>query len=66
MINSNLLNNYIKRSKLSISYIAENLNISIDDFIKKKSNIKDFTVNEILKLVELLRIEKNPERVFFI
>ncbi len=65
MINTTLLDNYIKDSGLDISVIAKNLNLSEREFVHKKDNVKDFSVMEILTLCDLLHIVKNQEKVFF-
>ena len=65
MINTTLLDNYIKDSGLDISVIAKNLNLSEHEFVHKKDNIKDFNVSEILILCDVLHIVKEQEKVFF-
>ena len=65
MINTTLLDNYIKDSGLDMSVIAKNLNLSESEFVHKKDNVKDFSVMEILTLCDLLHIVKNQEKVFF-
>ena len=65
MINTTLLDNYIKDSGLDISVIAKNLNLSESEFVHKKDNVKDFSVMEILTLCDLLNIVKEQEKVFF-
>ncbi len=65
MINTTLLDNYIKDSGLDISFIAKNLNLSESEFVHKKDNVKDFSVMEILALCDLLNIVKEQEKVFF-
>ena len=56
MINTTLLDNYIKDSGLDISVIAKNLNLSEREFVHKKDNVKDFSVMEILTLCDLLGV----------
>ena len=65
MINTTLLDNYIKDSGLDISVIAKNLNLSEREFIHKKDNVKDFSVMEILTLCDLLHNITDPVGLFF-
>lgn len=65
MINTTLLDNYIKDSGLDISVIAKNLNLSEREFVHKKDNVKDFSVMEILALCDLLQNITDPVGLFF-
>lgn len=65
MINTTLLDNYIKDSGLDISVIAKNLNLSEREFVHKKDNVKDFSVMEILTLCDILQNITDPVKLFF-
>lgn len=65
MINTTLLDNYIKDSGLDMSVIAENLNLSEREFVHKKDNVKDFSVMEILTLCDILQNITDPVKLFF-
>lgn len=57
MIDTELMLNYIVKGKHSVASLAEKLGLSELNFIKRVGNIDDFTVNEILDLCHILKIE---------
>ena len=67
MTNTSLLREYIKKSGLKISFIAEQLGISRSWLTKKINDEVSFNQYEIADLCRLLHIEttKEKESVFF-
>ncbi len=64
MVNTKLLNEYIKKSGFKIWYLASELGISVNSFNKKRANKQSFLVSEVNKLRRLLQIS-NAASVFF-
>lgn len=65
MINIELLNDAIYRSRIQKKEIAHRLGISYNGFWKKCSGKSDFKVREILKLQEILRLSKQKRNDIF-
>lgn len=65
MVNTKLLDVYIKESGLKVFDIASSLNISEISFWKKKNNIKDFKVSEMDMLCDILNIGADAVNIFF-
>ena len=59
MINTELLLNYIVKSKHYVRDIAGQLNLSELAFIKRVGNMADFSVSEINSLCDILNIPQN-------
>lgn len=65
MVNTELLNQYIKSSGYKVSHICSTLGVSADAFNKKRRNILSFTSSEADKLRILLGIGRDAVNVFF-
>jgi len=65
MINTKLLDNYIKNSGLEVSKVADSLSLSVDEFQNKKNIIRDFTITEIFILCDILHNITDPVELFF-
>ena len=65
MVDTVLLDNYIKRGSFSDKFVADSLNIPEEEFDYKKNNMIEFKVSEIFKLCDILNIVENREKVFF-
>lgn len=65
MVDTVLLDNYIKRGSFSDKFVADSLNIPEEEFDYKKNNMLEFKVSEIFKLCDILNIVENREKVFF-
>ena len=57
MIKTDLLLQYIVKSKRYVRDIAGQLNLSEIAFIKKVGNMADFTISELNKLCDVLNID---------
>lgn len=64
MTNTNLLKAKIVENGLTQKKMAELLKISLQSFNYKVNNKREFTVNEIVKICDLLKIE-NKDTYFF-
>lgn len=67
MTNTKLLKEYIEKSGLKLTYIAEKLEISRSALWKKINNTSPFDQYQIEKLCDLLAIRtlKEKEAIFF-
>lgn len=67
MTDTEKLQEYIDRSGLKQSYIAEQLGLSSYGFARKRDNLSEFLPSEINVLCELLNIQSVQERfeIFF-
>ena len=62
----NLLNEYIKKAGYKKTHIAKELKLSNQGFSNKITGKSDFSVPEILKLCDLLKIKNDVrEKIFF-
>ena len=59
MINTELLLNYIVKSKRDVRDIAGQLNLSDLAFIKRVGNMADFTGEQVNKLCDVLQIPQD-------
>ena len=67
MTDTKLLREWIKKSGLKLSFIAEKLSLSRYGLQRKIENASDFRTGEVAILCELLGISdiKEKERIFF-
>ena len=67
MTNTELLQEKIRGSGYKTGYLAEQMGLSRQGLFLKINNVNDFTVTELQKLCDLLRIESLEERekIFF-
>lgn len=67
MTDTAMLKEYIERSGLKQSYIAEKLGLSSYGFARKRDNVSEFLPSEINALCEILNIQSMEERfaIFF-
>ena len=67
MTDTAMLKEYIERSGLKQSYIAEKLGLSSYVFARKRDNVSEFLPSEINALCEILNIQSMEERfaIFF-
>lgn len=65
-IDTDLLEEYIKKSGLKISYICKFLGITSVSFRRKCNNQNEFRVSEMYTLCDILKIpEEDKEKIFF-
>ena len=64
MTNKELLDEYISKSGLKISYIAEKLGITVQSFGNKRKNLSSFKAAEIYVLCDLLNIGDDKDKIF--
>lgn len=64
MTNTNLLKSEIIKKGMTLTEFASSLGISATSFSYKLNNKRCFTVNEILKICELLEIRDKDEYFF--
>ena len=64
MTNKELLDEYISKSGLKISYIAEKLGITVQSFCNKRKNLSSFKAAEIYVLCDLLNIGDDKDKIF--
>ena len=64
MTNKELLDEYIAKSGLKISYIADKLEITVQSFGQKRNNISSFKASEIYVLCDLLNISEEKDNIF--
>ena len=64
MTNKELLDDYINKSGLKISFIAKKLGISVQSFGQKRNNISSFKAAEIYVLCDLLDITTDKDKIF--
>lgn len=67
MTDTAMLKEYIERSGLKQSFIAEKLGLSSYGFARKRDNYSEFLPSEINALCEILNIQSMEERfaIFF-
>ena len=67
MTNTSLLKDYIRKSGLKLTYIAERLGVSRYTLYRKINGLMDFTQHEITAMCELLGIKdlETKEAIFF-
>ena len=67
MTDTAMLKEYIERSGLKQSYIAEKLGLSSYGFARKRDNVSEFLPSEINALCEILNIQSMEDRfaIFF-
>jgi hypothetical protein len=64
MTNKELLDDYIAKSGLKISFIAQKLGISVQSFGQKRNNLSSFKAAEIYVLCDLLNITDDKDVIF--
>lgn len=64
MANKELLDEYIKKSGLKMSFIAEKLGITVQSFGNKRNNLSSFKASEIYLLCDLLNIGDDKDKIF--
>ena len=64
MTNKELLDKYINKSGLKISFIAEQLGITVQSFGQKRNNLSSFKAAEIYVLCDLLHITDDKDKIF--
>ena len=64
MTNKELLDEYIAKSGLKISFIAEKLGITVQSFGQKRNNVSSFKAAEIYVLCDLLNIKEDRDKIF--
>lgn len=66
-VDTALLNSYIEKSGLKISYLTEQLGISRQAFDMKRKNVNSFRISEVFVLCNLLGItDEDKEKIFLI
>lgn len=65
MVNTQLLDYYIDKSGLKISFIVENLGISRQAFDKKRKGQIPFRTSEVYVICDLLRIIGDDKQKIF-
>lgn len=66
-VDTALLNSYIEKSGLKISYLTEKLGISRQAFDMKRKNVNSFRISEVFVLCNLLGItDEDKEKIFLI
>lgn len=64
MTNKELLDEYIAKSGLKISFIAEKLGITVQSFGQKRNNVSSFKAAEVYVLCDLLNIKEDRDKIF--
>jgi len=65
-IDTDLLEYYIEKSGLKITYICKALGITEMSFKRKRNNQTEFKVSEMYILCDILKIpEKDRQKIFF-
>lgn len=64
MTNKELLDEYIEKSGLKLTYIAEKLGITIQSFGQKRNNLSSFKASEVYVLCDLLNITEDKDKIF--
>ena len=64
MTNKELLNEYINKSGLKVSFIAKQLGITVQSFCQKRNNISSFKAAEVYVLCDLLNIKEDRDKIF--
>ena len=64
MTNKELLDEYIAKSGLKITFIAEKLGITVQSFGQKRNNVSSFKAAEIYVLCDLLNIKEDRDKIF--
>ena len=62
--NKDLLDEYIRKSGLKISFLAEKLGITVQSFGQKRNNMSNFKAAEIYVLCDLLNITDDKDKIF--
>ncbi|MBR6509616.1 MAG: toxin-antitoxin system, antitoxin component, Xre family protein [Clostridia bacterium] len=62
--NKSLLDEHISKSGLKITFIAEQLGITVQSFGQKRNNITSFKAAEIYVLCDLLNITDDKDKIF--
>ncbi len=67
MTNTKLLERYIRKNGLKISFVAKELNLDYRTLRNKITNVSEFKASEIEKLCQLLKITSLTDRqaIFF-
>lgn len=66
-VDTDLLNSYIEKSGLKISFLAGQLGISRQAFDMKRKNVNSFRISEVFVLCNLLGItDEDKEKIFLI
>jgi len=67
LVNAQYLDEYIKKSGKSVTFLCKKMKISRAHFYNKKNNIKPFNVDEVEILCKELSISKltDKEKIFF-
>lgn len=66
MTNCIMLEDAIKNSGYTIQYIAKRLGITPAAFYNKRKGIRDFTVEEMVKLCDILGISNSKREKIFL
>jgi hypothetical protein len=65
-VNAKLLDDYIEKSGLRISYLTEQLGISRQAFDMKRKSINAFRASEVFVLCNLLHITEEDKKQIFL
>lgn len=66
-VDSKLLDAYIQKSGIKISFITEQLGISRQAFDMKRKNVNSFRASEVYVLCDILKISpEDKERIFML
>lgn len=66
-VDSELLDAYIQKSGIKISFITEQLGISRQAFNMKRKNVNSFRASEVYVLCDILKISpEDKERIFML
>ena len=66
MTNCKLLQEAIDNSGYTIKFISKQIGITPQGFHKKRTGSSEFTIDEMLKLCELLKIKKSDREEIFL
>ena len=66
MTNCDALEKIIDDSGYTMQFLAKQLNITPQGFYNKRKGIREFTVEEMLKLCEILKISKSKREEIFL
>jgi len=64
MTNKDLLDEYIAKSGLKMSFIADKLGITIQSLGNKRNNVSSFKASEVYLLCDLLNITDDKDKIF--
>lgn len=66
MVDTVLLDKYIRKSGYRIDYLSSKLGITTRSFNRKRTNKQSFMVSEVNMLRKILNISKDSSQVFFL